>query len=292
MKQRIKALIIAAAVFILVINLAGYLIKAPEVSNLNKGKVELIGHAGSGFNYLVNPWNPLPANSLASINKALEDGAQGVEVDVQVSKDSVLILFHDLQLDSKTTLKGEILSYNSTELLNCNYKLGFPYDIFHQEKLISLNKLIEELSGRDLKLYLDIKFNKQSDEKRANVNFLVKSIIKFLNNTEFNKSNITIISSSSDIIQKLHAKNQELNYALDCGEDATQYIVGAQSLGCKYLCISYRNATSEMTQQIHDADIEVILFGGKSKIGLRKMLELNPDVVQVNNVKAMKKLLN
>ena len=70
--NRIKAIIIALIIFTVAFSLADLFIKKPEIVNLNNGKVELIGHAGSGFAYLLNPWNPLPSNSLASIEKAFQ----------------------------------------------------------------------------------------------------------------------------------------------------------------------------------------------------------------------------
>ncbi|MBT8194947.1 MAG: hypothetical protein HKO56_00515 [Bacteroidia bacterium] len=290
MKQRIKAIIIAIIVFVLVINLVGYLIKAPEISNLSNGQVELVGHAGSGFNYLISPWNPLPSNSLASINKALINGAAGIEVDVHVSKDSVLILFHDLTLNAKTNLTGNVATHTSTVLTKTNYILGFPYDFFQNEKIISLSELIGQHKNKNYTLYLDIKYDEENED--SDINLFKSTMSKFLKSEESQSLDITIISSSSELIRMLKPESEDVDFAFDCDEDVLDHLKIAKAIGCKSLAIKRKNATNEITGKIHKEGLEVILYGGKSKLGLRKMLELNPDVVQVNNVKAMKNMLN
>ena len=86
--------------------------KAPPIENLRGGNIQVIGHGGSGFLSLFSPFNALPPNSLASLSKALfVDKSDGVEIDVQMSKDSVLILYHDKKLESKTSSQGYVPQY-------------------------------------------------------------------------------------------------------------------------------------------------------------------------------------
>ena len=48
-------------------------------------------------------WRNYPENSLEGINSAIEMGVDIVELDLQCTKDSVLILMHDNTLDRTTT---------------------------------------------------------------------------------------------------------------------------------------------------------------------------------------------
>lgn len=60
-------------------------------------------------------WRHFPENSLEAIDSAVEMGVDIVEIDVQRTKDSVLILMHDSKLDRTTTGSGKIseLTYDS-----------------------------------------------------------------------------------------------------------------------------------------------------------------------------------
>lgn len=53
-------------------------------------------------------WRNSPENSLAAIDNAIKMGVDIVELDVHMTKDSVLICMHDPSLDRTTTGKGKI----------------------------------------------------------------------------------------------------------------------------------------------------------------------------------------
>ncbi|KAF8335042.1 PLC-like phosphodiesterase [Cantharellus anzutake] len=61
---------------------------------------ECWGHRGASAAF--------PENTLASFSAAIRDGAEGIESDVHVSKDNVVIMFHDPSLDRTTNVKGLI----------------------------------------------------------------------------------------------------------------------------------------------------------------------------------------
>lgn len=60
-----------------------------DISNLENGRVITLGHAGMG----TRSWHT--ANTLTSFKKALATGADGTEMDVQLTADGHLVAFHD-----------------------------------------------------------------------------------------------------------------------------------------------------------------------------------------------------
>ncbi|KAI0921195.1 hypothetical protein AcW2_006246 [Taiwanofungus camphoratus] len=65
-----------------------------------KSLPECWGHRGASASF--------PENTLASFEKAIRDGAEGIESDVHVSIDDVVVMFHDPSLDRTTDGKGLI----------------------------------------------------------------------------------------------------------------------------------------------------------------------------------------
>ncbi|PIL37419.1 hypothetical protein GSI_01113 [Ganoderma sinense ZZ0214-1] len=65
---------------------------------------ECWGHRGASAAF--------PENTLASFERAIHDGAEGIESDVHVSLDDVVIMFHDPTLDRTTNGKGKIKEQN------------------------------------------------------------------------------------------------------------------------------------------------------------------------------------
>ena len=58
----------------------------------------------------------LRENTLAAFERAIEVGADYVELDVQASSDGVLVVFHDLHLDRLTPLRGPLRWRSFAEL--------------------------------------------------------------------------------------------------------------------------------------------------------------------------------
>jgi glycerophosphoryl diester phosphodiesterase len=57
-----------------------------------------------------------PENTMLSFEKALEMGATGIETDVQVTKDGVLVLIHDEMVNRTTNGEGFVKDYTYSEL--------------------------------------------------------------------------------------------------------------------------------------------------------------------------------
>ncbi|KAH9855047.1 PLC-like phosphodiesterase [Lenzites betulinus] len=65
---------------------------------------ECWGHRGASAAF--------PENTLASFERAMQDGAEGIESDVHVSLDNVVVMFHDPTLDRTTNGTGNIKDKN------------------------------------------------------------------------------------------------------------------------------------------------------------------------------------
>lgn len=57
-----------------------------------------------------------PENTLAAFRAALEDGADGIELDVHLSRDGVPVVIHDATLDRTTSGRGTVAARDLQEL--------------------------------------------------------------------------------------------------------------------------------------------------------------------------------
>lgn len=65
-----------------------------------------------------------PENTMLAFRKAIEVGADGVEMDVQLSKDGEVVVIHDETLDRTTTGKGYVKDYALAEMKQFNAAKG------------------------------------------------------------------------------------------------------------------------------------------------------------------------
>lgn len=110
---------------------AGLLSKDP-------GKVFVASHRAD--------WRNWPENSLEAINSAIEMGVDIVEVDLQLTKDSVLIIMHDAKLDRTTTGKGKISETTYPEIQKMRLKNGVS--IYTCHKVPTLEEVLNLAKGR------------------------------------------------------------------------------------------------------------------------------------------------
>ncbi len=95
-----------------------------------------------------------PENTLASFEKAIEMGALVIETDVHQTKDSVVVIMHDLSVDRTTNGKGLIkdISYQEFKYLQIKQKSG----CVSWQNPSSLEETIQLINGR-CKLLIELK---------------------------------------------------------------------------------------------------------------------------------------
>src|SRR5437899_1961918 len=61
-----------------------------------------------------------PENTMAAFDRGIACGADGLELDVHLSRDGVVVVHHDRTLDRTTTLRGPIADRSAAELERAN----------------------------------------------------------------------------------------------------------------------------------------------------------------------------
>jgi glycerophosphoryl diester phosphodiesterase len=112
-----------------------------------------------------------PENTLASFRKALQLGADGVELDVQFSKDQQVLVIHDDFVNRTTDGEGKVSKQTLDHLKTLDAGLWFSPD-FTGERLPTL---AETLAFADGQLLLDIEIKKCRNPKR-----LAQAVVELL----------------------------------------------------------------------------------------------------------------
>ncbi len=71
-------------------------------------RFEIVAHRGIA--------NEAPENTLASFERAIELGADAVEMDVRLTSDKVPIIYHYFMLETNTSFSGAIFNYSWSQL--------------------------------------------------------------------------------------------------------------------------------------------------------------------------------
>jgi glycerophosphoryl diester phosphodiesterase len=98
--------------------------KLAAIFNPANKKVLVAAHRGD--------WRHTPENSMMSLTNSIEKGFDIMELDVKMSKDSVLVIMHDNTIDRSTNAKGKPGDYTLAELKNLRLRNGLGRVTTHQ----------------------------------------------------------------------------------------------------------------------------------------------------------------
>ena len=117
------------------------------LDHLYQGQVLNFAHRGANHD--------APQNTLAAFRLAVEMGADGVELDVQASKDGEAVVIHDFTVDATTDGQGRVADKTLAELRELD--AGSWFDArFAGQRIPTLQEVIVEV-GHQLILNIELK---------------------------------------------------------------------------------------------------------------------------------------
>ncbi len=235
-----------------------------KISNLTNNTIIILGHRGMGDHF------QYPGNTMESVQEVLKIGADGSEVDVQITKDSVLVLFHNEVLEGRTSCAGQIFDYNWSEIEDCTYS-GLHAEV----KLISLRELFEETKNlNDYYFSLDCKLdaeNAYNNEYRKTFLRAVKKICE-----EFSMSDNLFIEGDLGFLLLakelgLSSKGVLVGYSVDDVVENNIFGIGTTV-----------NTSADIINNAHANGVYVMMWGAKTDLGNKMALNLSPDILQTD----------
>ncbi|MBL4831785.1 MAG: glycerophosphoryl diester phosphodiesterase [Aliivibrio sp.] len=148
----------------------------------------IVGHRGVSGTH--------PENTNSSINRAIELGLRWVEIDVQPSKDGVLVVCHDHTIDRCSDGQGRVDAYTLQQLKQFDFGTWFSPE-FSCEPILTLCELLDLAVKHDLNLNIEIKVDKHDSLK------VVEQLKEQLDNSPIHRNNIILSSFNHEIMRQL-----------------------------------------------------------------------------------------
>ncbi|MBY6035589.1 glycerophosphodiester phosphodiesterase [Fictibacillus nanhaiensis] len=127
-----------------------------------------------------------PENTMAAFKKAYQDGADGIELDVQLSKDGIPVIIHDEKLDRTTNKKGNVNTYTVDELMKVDAGSWFSKK-FSSEHVPTLEMFLDWIAPLPMLLNIELKNNV------IEYNMIEEKILQLLH--QYGMKKRTVISS-------------------------------------------------------------------------------------------------
>ena len=249
-----------------------------DIENLNNNKISIIGHGGMGIG------QTYPMNSLESILNCLNLGADGAEIDVQMTKDGILVAFHDQNMEESTNLSGSIYNKTWTELESAR----FSYPHYGNYKLIRLDDLFQNIPNQDQYVYfLDCK-NFQPNKDAAYFETFNNAIIEIID--KYNLVENTYVEFKNEVlIQELQSIRPDIKQFIYTDFDYGLSL--AEEYNLHGITIAVDKLTREKVELAHSKGIMVATFNTHSHKRNVKAVEHNVDFIQTDRLKDLIEIL-
>jgi glycerophosphoryl diester phosphodiesterase len=209
-----------------------------------------------------------PENTLSSFYLGLLQGANGIETDVQKTKDGALVLFHDATIDRVSDSSGRICDHTLAQLKNIkifgNCTTGF-YD-----RIITLREFLENFSEYDINFAIELKGEDVEEETLA----LAK---------EFGIMHKTTFTSFKfEYIQKIKEMDPSARVGWlvrSVDDDTLQQLANIHG---EEIAPEADLLTDELVEQIRNAGFGVRAWGVSEVALMKKMCKLGVDGMTVN----------
>ncbi len=250
-----------------------------EIHNLNGGHIVVMGHGGSGIH------STYPLDSPAGILSCLSSAADGSEMDMQLTSDSVLVAYHSADLSEGTDMSGPVWRHTWAEVQQARFT-GVPYADHH---IMSFDAFFGQVDVHDRAISFDVKIHPDGTPDAVYYAIYINAIIRLLDRHDFG-DRLYIESQSPSFLAMLKARRSDLKlfYYPPTFEDG---LSNAQAVGVFGISIDMNKITAEQMSIAHAQGFWVILWNAESNSDNEDAIRLNPEIIQTDRLENLIGLL-
>jgi glycerophosphoryl diester phosphodiesterase len=219
-----------------------------------------------------------PENTLASVKKAMEIGAQFSEIDVHLTKDEKIVLLHDVTLERTTNDSGAVYSKTLQELKMLDAGKWFGED-FNGEPIPTLKEVLTLVSGR-MKLNIEIKIS-------GNEPNIAKKVVQLINQENFAKQCI-VTSFDEATVRKVKQIDEKIVTGLIIGGE---YKSDPFDGDWEIISTNYKNVDSQFMDKARQAKKFVHVWTVNETAEMERLIELKVDGIITNVPHILKELV-
>jgi len=273
MKKLFKILTPLAILLILFIMINNINHPVIEINNLNDNTIGILGHRG------MSQGSEFPGNSIEAVETALNFGADGAEIDVQITRDNILVIVHDKELSKKTNCPGQVRDYYWAEIDSCIYNNSGDKNIYVATVDSLFNRI---LNCQDYYFSFDCKFTPNDDESKTDYYkdfvYAIKKVID-----KHNMQNKVLIEAGSSQFHQLLIQNEVQALQFITGKDMSMGIIIAEDLDLYGIGIGSKVSRKDI-KKAHEKGFRVMTWIPKTKWANVKAVKKNPDFIQTANL--------
>ena len=238
-----------------------------------KENIQIIAHRGG--------MTERPENTISSYKRAVEQGADMLEIDVRTSSDGILFILHDTRLDRTTNGHGTAMAFTMEALSQLDAGSWFD-PAYANERIPSFREALLWAKSAKAVLLLDLKETGQVYVERV-----VDDIKKYAK-----PSNVVIgvrTVEEARLFRKLLPKAKQLGFIPNAKSIESFADAGVDVIR---LWLRWLDKDPLLAQRVRATGVGLMVNGAKGKLEeAKKLLSFSPDWILVDDPAQLKKSL-
>lgn len=221
-----------------------------------------------------------PENTISAFRKAIELKANGIELDLQKTKDGKIVIFHDDFIDKKSNSIGTISDYTYNELLKFDF--GSWFDLkYKDEKIVLFEEFAKKFLSEDLTFAIELK-----------TIGIEKQTLEIIDKYSKSKENIYITSFIFEALENVRKFDKDIKISWLIDEEINQNNIDKllSIKGCQ-ICPKADKVSNNSIELANSNKLGVRLWGIRDEKLMQKVYKLNIEGMTVNFPDKLKVLI-
>ncbi|KEI99151.1 glycerophosphodiester phosphodiesterase [Clostridium botulinum A2B3 87] len=264
-----KKLIAVSVLGIMIFTWLSYVYFITYEFDANNNLVTVTAHRGDAVN--------APDNTMSSLLGAIANKADYSELDVQQTKDGMVVLTHDTNLKNNTGVNKNIweLTFDEVEKLDVGSHFSPK---FAGEKIPTLDSIMKA-ANKKIKLNIEIKLNGH-DQK------LEEKVVKLIRDNDF-VDQCVVTSLDYNALQKV----KKLNPKIKVGYIVFAGMGDVTALNVDFLSVEEAVATPEFIEKVHKNNKRIHVWTINDPEKMEKFIDLQVDSIITDDSKEVTRLI-
>jgi len=221
-----------------------------------------------------------PESTAAALARAMAHRVDMVELDVQLTRDNRLVIFHDDRLDRTTDGRGPLIAHTYRQLTHLDAGSWFG-PRFAGQRVLLVSQALRQLRCR---INLELKPTGHPD-------ILIRQLLNVLHWTK-TVSRVLISSFDVRLLRRVRRAAPRLATALLHTRDAGASLNTAIQLGCVAFHPHASLVTPSLVRQAHEAGLRLHTWTVDSPAQARRLIQCGVDGIVTNHPERLKPLLD
>lgn len=196
-------------------------------------------------------------------------GADGIETDIQLTKDNIPVLFHDERINRTTDSKGYIKDFTFDQLKQFDAGSWFSSE-FSGTSIISLDEFLQWIREKPISLNIELKNNKIDYEHIESIVYEMLDHYQLLNRTILSTFN-------PNSIKRMQHFTDEVNVSFLTSRKNKVLVNFAKDIGATGIHIKYRLFNRLLVTQCQQENLELRVFTINRMSRMKECFDLSCD---------------